>query len=333
MFLVKGLFIMNQEKFELVYPSSIRKEIEELATIYAPPLTAEMIKRDNSILQDAEVIFSGWGGPKLDQNLLDAAPNLRVMFYAAGSVKQIATEESRKKNIIITNAVQANSIPVTEFTLSQILFCLKNGWQLVRTIQTNRTFPNKPYYVPGAYKSTVGLISLSTVGRGVAKLLMHFDIDVIAYDPYVDTEVAKNLGVTLCSLEDIFKQSEVVSLHTPLLNTTHGMIKGEHFTMMKQNASFINTARGAIVRQEEMIDVLKQRSDLTAVLDVTNPEPPVKNSLLYTLPNVVLTPHLAGSEGQECARLGAYMLEEFKRYVNKEPLKWKIPQRDFDLLA
>lgn len=324
---------MDQEPFELVYPPVIRKEIEKLATINAPQLTSKMVRQDYSILQDVEVIFSGWGGPKLDQEFLEAAPNLKVMFYAAGSIKQIATDASWEKHIVITSAVHANSIPVTEFTLSQILFCLKNGWYFVRNIKNNLTFPPKPFYVPGAYKSTVGLISLSTVGRGVAELLKHFDVNVIAYDPYADIEVAKHLGVKLCSLEDIFIQADIVSLHTPLLDTTRGMIKGEHFSMMKQNASFINTARGAIVRQEEMIDVLKHRSDLTVVLDVTTPEPPEKNSLLYTLPNVVLTPHIAGSEGQECARLGSYMLEEFKRYLNNEPLSWQVHKRDFERLA
>ncbi|KKI90058.1 glycerate dehydrogenase [Bacillus sp. SA1-12] len=331
--MVKGLFIMNQESFEFVYPEHIRTQMAELADIYAPPLTCEMVNKNPSILQNAEVIFSGWGGPRLDQAFLDAAPNLKVLFYAAGSIKQIATEHSLKRNIVITTAVQANAIPVIEFTLSQILFCLKSGWQIVRDIWGKKTFPAKPFYPAGGYQSTVGLISLSTIGKGVAELLKHFDVDVIAYDPYADTKTAYDLGVTLCSLEHIFRKADIVSVHTPLLETTRGMIRKEHFSMMKENACFINTARGAIIREEEMIDVLKHRKDLTAVLDVTNPEPPVPESFLYTLPNVILTPHIAGSKGQECARMGVYMLEELKRYVNNEPLKWRINQKELGILA
>src|SRR5699024_11804912 len=127
----------------------------------------------------------------------------------------------------------------------------------------------------------------------------------------------------VCSsdLEDIFKNADVVSLHAPLLQETKGMITASHFQSMKENASFINTARGEIVREVEMLDVLKEREDLTAILDVVYPEPPAADSLLYTLPNVILTPHIAGSEGKECARLGTYMLDEFRRYLQGEDLK------------
>lgn len=324
---------MNQNLFELVYPETIRNQICELADIYAPQLTSEMVKQNPAILYEAEVIFSGWGGPRLDQTFLEAAPNLKALFYGAGSIKHIATELSWKKNIVITSAVQANAIPVTEFALSQILFCLKNGWQFVQNIRENQQFPAKPFDLTGTYQSTVGLISLGTIGRRLAQLLKNFDVKVIAYDPFADQKTADHLGVSLCSLEDLFKNADIISLHTPLLDKTRGMIRGDHFSMMRKNASFINTARGAVIRQNEMIEVLKQRHDITAVLDVTNPEPPEQESPLYTLPNVILTPHLAGSAGNECARLGAYMLDEFRRYLKNEPLKWEIYQRDLGVLA
>jgi phosphoglycerate dehydrogenase-like enzyme len=139
--------------------------------------------------------------------------------------------------------------------------------------------------------------------------------------------------VELCSLEDIFRRSDVVSLHTPWLKETEGMVTGAHFELMKSGAVFINTARGAVVRENEMTEVLSRRPDLTAVLDVTNPEPPEKESLLYTLPNVVLTPHIAGSMDGECRRMGSYMLEELKRYLNGEPLLWTVTNEKFKLMA
>jgi phosphoglycerate dehydrogenase-like enzyme len=102
------------------------------------------------------------------------------------------------------------------------------------------------------------------------------------------------------------------------------MITGAHIASMKQGATFINTARGAIVRENEMIEVLKQRPDLQAVLDVTYPEPPAAGSPLYTLPNVILTPHIAGSMDAECRRMGRYMVEELRRYVAGKPLRWEV---------
>lgn len=331
--MVKGLFVMNHDIFDLVYPTEVRRGIEQFAEIYAPLLNEEEVRQDLSVLHNAEVIFSGWGGPELNKEFLEAAPNLKAVFYAAGSIKKIATEESWRRDIIITNAVQANAMPVAEFTLSQILFCLKNGWSFVREVQKEKSFPQKPYAVPGGYKSSVGIISLSTVGQSVCELLKNFDVDVFAYDPFIDKNIAKRLGVKLCSLDDIFEISDVISLHTPLLENTQRMIKGKHFERMKPNASFINTARGALIKEKEMIDVLKKRPDITAVLDVTHPEPPEQDSPLYTMPNVILTPHLAGSQGAECGRMGAYMFEEFQRYLNGDPLMWQVRRKDFGIMA
>ncbi|GAB2560138.1 hydroxyacid dehydrogenase [Gracilibacillus alcaliphilus] len=329
----KAIFVMNQDTFELVYPSFIREEINNLVNIAAEPMTQAELRQDLSILQDVEIIITGWGAPAIDQALLDHAPQLQLILYGAGSIKAIAKDEAWEKGIRFTTAVVANGQPVAEFTLSQILFCLKNGWQFVREIESSRQFPPKPFAVQGAFKSKVGLISLSTVGRRTLELLRPFDIEILTYDPFVTKEEAQQLGVTLCSLEELFRQADVVSLHTPLLPQTIGMIKKEHFQLMKQGASFINTARGAIVREQEMIKVLEERTDITAVLDVTDPEPPEADSLLYQLKNVVITPHLAGSEGAECARMGAYMLEELKRYLQGEPLKWEVTQQQFVNMA
>ncbi|MDL4843260.1 hydroxyacid dehydrogenase [Aquibacillus rhizosphaerae] len=331
--MVKGLYIMDQDPFELVYSEEVRKEIATLSDIYRSPMTNQQIQQDLSVLKEVEVIFSGWGGPKLDQALLDAAPNLKAFFYAAGSLKNIVTDEAWDRELLITNAVRANAVPVAEFTLSQILFCLKKGWTFTRSVRSTKQFPKKPFDIPGAFGSTVGVISLSTVGKIVCELLKPFDIKVIGYDPYIKEEEAKQLGVELCSLDEIFRKSEVVSLHAPLLDETKDMIGKEHFSQMPPSSSFINTSRGAIVRETEMIEVLQERSDITAVLDVTFPEPPNQDSPLYQLDNVVLTPHLAGSEGKECGRMGHYMLEEFKRYLNGVPLQWQVKKEHFNILA
>jgi phosphoglycerate dehydrogenase-like enzyme len=168
-------------------------------------------------------------------------------------------------------------------------------------------------------------------GTHVAKLLQAFDVKVLACTSQKNKAI--ELGVEQCLLEDIFIRSDVVSLHTPWLRETEGMVKGEHFASMKQNATFINTARGAVVREEEMIDVLRRRPDLFAVLDVTCLEPPSPQSPLFSLPNVVLTPHIAGSMDAECRRMGRYMVNELKRYVTGEPLRWLITREKASSLA
>ena len=156
---------------------------------------------------------------------------------------------------------------------------------------------------------------------------------VIAYDPFVDEATAAKLGVTLVTLEALFAQSDVVSLHTPWLPETVGLITGELIASMKPCATFINTSRGAVVWEEEMLDVLAARPDLQAVLDVVWPEPPAPESRLFDLPNVVLTPHIAGSMGAECHRMGRYMIDELDRYLAGEPLRWGITREKAAILA
>jgi phosphoglycerate dehydrogenase-like enzyme len=254
---------------------------------------------------------------------LAAAPKLKAVFYGAGSIRYFATDAAWDRGITICSAWAANAVPVSEYTLSQILFSLKRGWHHALTIKRKRQWI-KQRSVPGAYGSTVGLISLGMIGRLVVERLSPFDVKVIAYDPFVSEAHARVLGVELCELDEVFARADVVSLHTPKLPETLGMITGAHLASMKPGATFINTARGAIVREDEMVAVLQQRPDLYAILDVTDPEPPVGGSPLYTLPNVVLTPHIAGSMDAECRRMAQYMIDDYRRYLAGEQLRWQV---------
>lgn len=330
--MLKGLFILGKDNYEKIYSSRAREDIKKYVDIYTAPKSSAEIRENLSVLEPAEVIFSGWGGPKMDKEFLEAAPNLEAFFYGSGSIKGLVTEEFWDREITICSAWAANAVPVAEFTLSQILFSLKKGWYYAFKVKEKGEYLPKEG-IPGAYKTTVGIISLGMIGAMVCEHLQDFDVNVIAYDPYADQKKADQLGVELCSLEEVFSRSEVVSLHAPWLEETEGMITGKHFSAMKENAVFINTARGAVVCEQEMISVLKERPDLYAVLDVTYPEPPEKGSPLYSLPNVVLTPHIAGSIGQECQRMGRYMVNELQRYVEGKELKWSISKEKFAIMA
>jgi phosphoglycerate dehydrogenase-like enzyme len=328
----KGIFLLNEKAYQEIYGPDERHDIAQLVELYAPPQTQETIRRDPTILREADFIFSGWGMPTMDATFLDNTPNLKAVFYGAGSIKSFVTDAFWAKDIPITSSYAANAEPVIEFTLAQILFSLKRGWYFVQRIKKEGQYPPREE-VPGAYGSTVGIISLGMIGRGVCRRLQSFDLKVIAYAPFISPELAAELQVELVSLDEVFRRADVVSLHTPWLKETEGMITGAHFAAMKENATFINTARGAIVRENEMIDVLKKRPDLWALLDVTYPEPPVPGSPLYTLPNVILTPHLAGSRDTECRRMGRIVVDELRRYLNNEPLHWAITREQAAKMA
>ncbi|HEX8339424.1 MAG TPA: hydroxyacid dehydrogenase [Tepidisphaeraceae bacterium] len=319
---MRGLYLLCSESYDLVYGRAERERIAQLVDVCAAPQTAESVQKNPAVLADAEIIFSGWGMPLVDDAFLDNAPHLRAIFYAAGTVGFWAAR-TPERGVVITSAQHANAVPVAEYALATILFSLKHGWRLARQTRAARTFVARND-VPGCYRRTVGLISLGVIARLLIERLRPFDLHVLVYDPFLSDAEAQELGVERASLDELFRRSDVTSLHTPSLPETQRIITGDHFASMPPGATFINTARGEIVREEEMIDLAMARPDLQFVLDVTFPEPPGPQSPLYTLPNVVLTPHIAGSAGPECQRMGRYMVEELERYVAGRPLQWQV---------
>ncbi|MBO0791908.1 MAG: hydroxyacid dehydrogenase [Ktedonobacteraceae bacterium] len=329
---LKGLYVLRTDAYDKIYGPEERSDIAELVDIYAEQQTEESLRERPELLAEADVIFSGWGMVPLDEALLKHAPRLSMVFYGAGSVRYFVTDALWERGIRICSSYAANAVPVSEYTLAAILFSLKHGWRFASTVRQLRHYPERRH-MPGAYGSTVGIVSLGMVGRLVCERLRPFDLNVIAYDPFVSAEEAREMGVRLVSLEELFASADVVSLHTPLLDSTRGMIGRQYFSSMKPWSTFINTSRGAIVHEEEMIAVLQQRPDLQAVLDVTNPEPPAAESALYTLPNVIVTPHIAGSQGDECRRMGRLMVDELRRYLAGEALRWEISRERAEMLA
>jgi len=328
----RAIYLLRPDALPQIYGPDQQTALSELVEFVAPPQNIQSVQENPSVLADVEFILSGWGMPEMNEEFLAAAPNLKALFYGSGSVKKIVTDASWARGVRVTSAYGANAVPVSEFTLAQVIYSLKRGWHFSRSIRESGAWVRSSP-VPGTYGSTVGLVSLGQVGRRVARLLQILDVHVIVYDPFASQEDAVALQVKLVALDDVFRRADVVSLHTPWLPETVGMITGAHFASMKQNATFINTARGAVVNEPEMIAVLQQRPDLWAILDVTYPEPPAPDSPLYTLPNVVLTPHIAGAMDTECQRMGQTMVEELRRYLAGEVMEYEITQERAKFLA
>ncbi|HSI08572.1 MAG: hydroxyacid dehydrogenase [Rariglobus sp.] len=328
----QGLIILEPSAFERIYGSEHLEAIAQRMHLLAKPMSREEALKHPGLLAQADVIFSGWGAPKMDVAFLAAAPRLKAVFYGAGSIRYFTSDEFWTREIVVSSAYAMNAVPVAEYTLATILLSLKNYWyHAVEIKRLGRLTERVP--CAGAYGSKVGLISLGMIGRMVRDRLRAFDVEVLAYDPYVTPDEADRLGVELVSLDDIFRHCDVVSLHTPWLKETEGMIRGRHFELMKTRATFINTARGAVIRESELCEVLQRRTDLTALLDVVWPEPPATDSPLFSLPNVILTPHIAGSRDRECRRMGRLMIEEFDRWNRGEKLQWAISEEKSLTLA
>jgi phosphoglycerate dehydrogenase-like enzyme len=320
---LKGLFVLDRNAYNVVYAPRAAYEIGQRVEILDLPLTRHGILDRPDLLEEVELLFSGWGAPKIDAKFLAAAPNLKAIFYAAGAINGWATQSMWKRNIIVTTANHANAIPVAEYTVATLLFSLKHGWRLSADKEAKRGFQVRPE-IPGNYEAVVGLVGMGTIARLVVHMLKPFNVSVLTYDPFLSSDEAAMLGVHRAELEELFTESDVVSLHAPNLPTTSGMITARHLQSMKPGSTFINTSRGRVVRESDLIDVLRERPDLQAVLDVTEEEPLPESSPLNTLPNVVLTPHIAGSQGRECRRMGQYMVDELDRYLTGRPLRWQV---------
>jgi phosphoglycerate dehydrogenase-like enzyme len=329
---VAAVYILVEAAFDEIYGPEEREIISSRVKTLGHLITPQDYLASSNIWPEVEMIFSGWGMVPMDEDFFRRFPKLKVVFYGAGTVKAFVTDAFWKHNVRLTNAAVANAVPVCEFALSQIFCALKHGWQQASYIRRHGKFPSR-YPIPGAFRSTVGLLSLGMIGRLVAERLQKFDLNVIAYDPLVSPEEAAKLGVRLLSLEEVFATSDIVSCHTPELKETEKMIRGSHFDSMKSGATFINTARGTVVDEEEMICSLTKRPDIFAMLDVTHPEPPVEGSPLFTLDNVMLTPHIAGSLGPECRRMGKLMVEELDRFLCGKPLRYEITEARFQSMA
>lgn len=328
----KACYILDPNAFTRIYGEEEQRDLESRVTLLGPPTTPAAVATNPAPLGEMEILLSGWGGPCLDEAFLDAAPKLDLLLYGAGSVRGIMTEAAWDRGIRVVSAYRVNGEFVAQFSVAQIILSLKRVWHYAVSMKKERHWP-APEGIPGTYRSTAGIISLGAIGRRVCTLLKPFGFHVLAYDPFVEDGVFASLDAERCGLEEIFSRSHVVSLHTPWLPETEGMVTGAHLAALPENGCFINTARGAVVREAEMVGVLARRPDLTAVLDVTYPEPPAPDSALFALPNVVLTPHIAGAMGRECNAMGRCMVAELDRYLAGAPLQHEITREQAKLLA
>ncbi|MFN3982849.1 MAG: NAD(P)-dependent oxidoreductase [Caldilinea sp.] len=168
-----------------------------------------------------------------------------------------------------------------------------------------------------ARSSVIGIVGASNVGRHVIELLRPFRAQALLYDPYVSDQEAERLGVTKVELPELVRRADILSLHAPAVPATYHMISRELLQQMKDDAVIINTARGALIDEPALVEELS-KGRFFAFLDVTDPEPPVPDSPLRRLPNVVVTPHLAGCI-TDCGHLGEMAVEELRRFFAGEP--------------
>lgn len=276
-----------------------------------------------SHFQNTEYVFSTWGMPVFTEaEIKEYLPALKAVFYGAGTVQKFA-RPFLNCGVKVFSAWAANAVPVAEYTVAQIILANKGFFRTMR--YTDRTVTRKEAgKFPGNYNVKIGIIGAGMIGKLVIRKLKDYNLEVLVFDPFLPDATAQELGVKKVSLETAFAQCQVVSNHLANNEQTQGMLKGTYFAAMLPYATFLNTGRGTQVVETDLIKVLKARPDLTAILDVTYPEPPEKDSDLYTLENCILTPHIAGSSGNEVRRMGQYMKAEYECFTANQPCKYEV---------
>ncbi|MFF3705091.1 hydroxyacid dehydrogenase [Streptomyces phaeochromogenes] len=320
-----ALFAMTAENVPQIFPPDVLARLGNAVEI-DPTLTAENFTdpRVREALADTEILITGWGCPHIDEAVLAAAPRLRAILHAAGSVKGLTSPAVWERGITVSSAAGANALPVAEYTLAMILLAGKDLFAQRDRLRDRRAFPYGEI-MPGIgnFGRRVGVVGASRIGRRLIELLRPFDLRVTLADPYVDATEAAALGVPLLPLDDLLATSDIVTVHAPQTPETHHLIGRRELALMREGSVLVNTARGALLDHDALIEELRANR-LSAILDVTDPEPLPVDSPLFDLPNAFITPHLAGSQGNEVARLGLAVTEEAERLLSGRELAHAI---------
>ena len=332
----KLAFAMAADKTRHVFDAKALARLARSCDIVrAEPLEELSSPEARAVLGEIDILVTGWGCPVVTAQVVQAAPRLRLIAHAAGTVKFTLDPAVYAAGIRVTHAADANAVPVAEFTLAAIIFANKRVFELRDRYRadpgrrSSYALMDEPI---GNYGRTIGLVGASRIGRKVARLLAGFDFTVLISDPFVRPDDPVLVGAELVDLESLMARSDVVSIHAPALPSTRAMIGATQLKLMRDGAAFINTARGALVDEAALVAEL-QTGRIHAVIDVTDPEIPAVGSPLYTLPNVFLTPHVAGAVGTERLRLGEMAIEEIERFVAGEKLQFEIEPALLERLA
>ncbi|TDE09336.1 hydroxyacid dehydrogenase [Jiangella asiatica] len=313
-----------------LFDAATRARLDELVELRGEVLTDFTRPEANDTLREVEVLVTGWGAPEVDAAALAAAPELRAIVHTAGTVKGIVDPACWERGVTVSTAASANAVPVAEFTLAMIILAGKDAFATEHRDRYLRPHDNPES--TGNYRRTVGIVGASRVGRRLLELLRKLDLDVLLSDPFVSPEEARALGATWHDLDEVISLSRTLSLHAPSVPETRHLIDKRRLGLMPDGATLINTSRGALVDEAALVDELTT-GRINAILDVTDPEPPAADSPLYTLPNVFITPHIAGSIGNEVQRLGAAAVDELARYVAGQPFEHEVSAAHLPTMA
>lgn len=328
-------FAIAEASIPTLFTDEDREALKQLCNVL--PTTAS-VREGNGFAEgvaEADIVVSSWGTPRFDEATLLGAPSLKLLCHAAGSVKPVVSPALWARQVKVSSSAAALGIGVAEFCLGLMLTASKRVHWLANDTREGSWREGLDAHGPffELHRQKVGIIGASHVGRHLIRLLKNLSCEILLYDPYYSKEDAQALGVTKVeTLEELFSICRVVSLNAPNTESTKGMLRGKHFARLQPGSVFINTARAEIINDEEFL-VEAKKGHFIACLDVTSPEPPPPDHPLRKLPNVLLTPHIAGAVRENRLRIGTLVRQEVERFVAGEPLKHEVFERQLAMIG
>lgn len=281
----------------------------------------------------ADAALTGWKGVKLTAELIASAPRLQVIAHTAGSVKGLIDVAAWDREIAVCHAASMIADAVAEMCLLLELLCLRRTHEMNAGMRAGTSWAALRTWEGALLRGKkVGLVGCGYVARKHLQLLRPFGCDVSVYDPYLSDASALALGVRKVDLDTLFRESNVVSNHAPVTPETKALVGARALGLLQPSSVFINTARAYTVDYPALCEELRT-GRIYAALDVFEAEPLPLDSPLFTLPNVVLTPHVAGHSADSHLAQGAAMVAEIGRYFAGEPLQYQVSREQLAIMA
>ena len=256
---------------------------------------------------------------KVSADIIERADRLKIIGRAGVGVDNIDVKAATERGIIVINSPGGNTIAATEHTMAMMLSLARNIPAADGTMHAG-AWDRKAYVGVELRGKTIGIIGMGRIGSGVAKRALAFDMNVIAYDPYINEERAKSLGVTVGTLDDIFAAADFITVHMPLTKETRGMISMNEMRRMKKGVRLVNCARGGIISEADLAAAVQEGIVAGAAIDVFENEPLGADHPLRNVPGIVLTPHLGASTIEAQIGVSVDVAEGIRAALRGEPV-------------
>ena len=256
---------------------------------------------------------------KVSADVLARADKLKIIGRAGVGVDNIDVKAATERGIIVINSPGGNTIAATEHTMAMMLSLARKIPAADATMHAG-AWDRKSFVGVELRGKTLGVIGMGRIGSGVAKRALAFDMNIIAYDPYINEERAKALGVTVGTLDDIFAAADFITVHMPLTKETRGMISMPEMRKMKKGVRLVNCARGGIINESDLAAAVKDGIVAGAAIDVFESEPLAEDHPLRGVPGIVLTPHLGASTVEAQIGVSVDVAEGIRAALRGEPV-------------